>query len=72
MKEEFKIAEDRIRDLQLWYIDVIYAAADKAGGKTKLARALGRDNSFIHVTLARQDFGALRECVRRIVEKKLI
>lgn len=72
MKDQFHVAEQRIADLKAWYIDVIYEAAERAGGKTKLAHLLHRDRSFIHVTLARGDFGALREAVRKIIEGGLI
>lgn len=72
LKKEFDIAEQRIEDLRQWYIAVINEAAERAGGKTLLAGRLGRDRSFIHVTLAREDFGALREAVRKIVERGLI
>jgi len=72
MKKEFAIAEQRIEDLTAWYIDVITEAARLAGGRVALGKKLGRDKSYVTVTLARGDFGALRECVRRIVEKNLI
>lgn len=70
MKREFEIAEQRIEDLKQWYIAVIEHAAERAGGRTHLSELLGVDRSFITVTLKRGDFGALREAVRRIINKE--
>jgi len=71
MKFTIETIEAELERMKEFYVKIINQAADRAGGIGKLSLALGRDRTYMHIVLKRENFNQLRIIVALIMDKKL-
>ncbi len=69
MKEAvlFKETEQKLYDIESYYLDVILKKAKEVGGICVLSEKLGYSSSYLTVTMRRKSFEKLREVTRKII-----